>query len=86
MARKAKSMRGETVDFDVLAIKQQIAKKKATEDIENRERFIYSKRRRKAKKVIDSAVQQSSAKPQSATKTAANKPVVKPRKKIIKKK
>jgi hypothetical protein len=50
MSRKVLSMRGETVDFDLFLIRDQINGAPLTETIENREKFIDVMRRRKKSK------------------------------------
>lgn len=64
MSRKTVSMRGEVVDFDLFAIKEQISGAPVTETIENRERFISLKRKRGTKrKIQDMLAEQEAAKP-----------------------
>lgn len=43
MSKKARSARGEIVDFDVLAIKQQLAAKPVPVSVDERRRFIDEK-------------------------------------------
>lgn len=47
MSRKIKSAKGETVDFDLLAIKQQMATAPAPTNVEARKEFIDTKLRRR---------------------------------------
>jgi hypothetical protein len=62
MSRKATSMRGEVVDFDLFAIKEQINGAPLTETIQNREKFIDLKRRRGTKrKLQDMLAEQTTA-------------------------
>lgn len=52
MSKKIRSAKGTMVDFDLLAIKQQMASQPAPVNVEAREKFIDRKlRRRKAKNV-----------------------------------
>lgn len=54
MSRKVRSAKGTIVDFDLLAIKQQMAAQPAPTNVEAREKFIDRKlRRRKTKKNIN---------------------------------
>jgi hypothetical protein len=53
MSRKARSIKGEVVDFDLLEVKRKIGDKPVSTDVKNRENFVFSKRRRGAKKVIN---------------------------------
>ena len=63
MSRKARSMRGEMIDFDLFALKEQINGAPITETIQNREKFIDLKRRRGTKrKLQDMLAQQESEK------------------------
>lgn len=50
MPKKVRSARGEMVDFDLIAIKQQIAARPATNDVRARQDFIEKKLRRRLKK------------------------------------
>jgi hypothetical protein len=60
MERKTRSMRGEEVNFDLLEIKQKIGEKPTPIDVENREKFVFSKRKRRGKKVIDNLLHTTS--------------------------
>ena len=51
MPKRARSARGEMVDFDLLKIKQQIASAPKTTDVKKREDFIDKKLRRRVKKI-----------------------------------
>jgi hypothetical protein len=53
MVKKVRSAKGEMVDFDLFAIKEQIANKNKSKDAVNREEFVYSKRRRGSKRTLD---------------------------------
>lgn len=62
MSRKAVSMRGETVDFDLLAIKAQInGATPPAETIENREKFIGLRRKRGSKRMLQEMIAQQEA-------------------------
>jgi hypothetical protein len=56
MERKVKSHRGEWVNFDLFAIKQQMNEAPITSTIKQREKFIDMKKRRGGKKVLNSMV------------------------------
>jgi hypothetical protein len=51
MAKPVRSARGETVDFDLLRIKQQIASAPKTTNVKAREDFIDQKFKRRIKKL-----------------------------------
>lgn len=51
MAKMIRSARGEQVDFDLVLIKQQITASAAPTNVSNRETFIESKLRRRARRV-----------------------------------
>ena len=53
MTKKVRSMKGETVDFDLFRIKEQISKSNKSEEAVAREQFVYSKRRRGSKRTVD---------------------------------
>jgi hypothetical protein len=53
MSRKARSARGELVDFDLLAIKQQLAQAPAPIGVNDRRRFIDEKDGIRTKQVIE---------------------------------
>lgn len=61
MSRKATSMRGDVVDFDLFAIKEQINGAPITETIQNRERFIDLKRRRGTKRKLQDMLAEQEA-------------------------
>lgn len=61
MSRKARSMRGEVVDFDLFAIKEQISGGPVTETIQNRERYIELRRKRGTKRKLDDMLAQQEA-------------------------
>lgn len=73
MSRKTTSMRGEVVDFDLFAIKEQINGAPVTETIQNRERFIELRRRRGTKRKLQDllAEQEVSATKQPVVDTSA---------------
>lgn len=73
MSRKTNSMRGEVVDFDLLAIKEQINGSPTTETIQNRERFIDLKRRRGTKRKLQDMLAEQEASQRSVTESLANK-------------
>lgn len=87
MERKIKSMRGDIVDFDLLDIKQQMGKKPVSIEVENREKFISSKRRRGGKKTINKLLKMDT--PPISTEVEATPVVTNPperkNKRIIKK-
>lgn len=92
MSRKATSMRGETVDFDLFAIKEQINGAPITETIQNRERFIDLKRRRGTKRKLQDMLAEQEASQRSVTdslnaKASADEPSAagEPKRKIVKK-
>lgn len=58
MTRKTMSIRGETVDFDLFTIKQQILNTPKSDDTKKRERFIDKKRRRTSRNSIDQLIAQ----------------------------
>ncbi len=58
MSRKVKSIRGEIVDFDLFAIKEQISNTPKNADVKNRERFIDKKRRRATRNSVNDLVTQ----------------------------
>lgn len=58
MSRKIRSIRGEIVDFDLFAIKQQILTTPKNEDVKKRERFIDKKRRRGTRNTVNDVVSQ----------------------------
>jgi len=49
MSKKVRSARGESVDFDLLRIKQQIAARPVTQDVRARQDFIEKKLHRRLK-------------------------------------
>jgi predicted homoserine dehydrogenase-like protein len=53
MTRKAKSIRGEVVDFDLAEIKNKILNSPTPDVVQQRERFIDKRRRRSSRKKID---------------------------------
>lgn len=55
MGKKIRSARGETVDFDLLKIKEQIASAPAPTDVRARQDFIDKRLRRRLKKVTPPA-------------------------------
>lgn len=88
MSRKATSMRGEVVDFDLFAIKEQINGAPITETIQNRERFIDLKRRRGTKrKLQDMLAEQEASQRPVAEAVSSEEPaaVTEKKRKIVKK-
>lgn len=88
MSRKTISMRGEVVDFDLFAIKDQISSAPVTETIETRERFISLKRKRGTKRKIQDLLAEQELNKNAVAEATANKheEVEEPnKKKIIKK-
>lgn len=73
MSRKTVSMRGEVVDFDLFAIKEQISGAPATETIQNRERFIDLKRRRGSKRKLQDMLAEQEASQRAVTEALASK-------------
>jgi hypothetical protein len=73
MSRKTNSMRGEVVDFDLLAIKEQINGSPVTETIQNREKFIDLKRRRGTKRKLQDMLAEQEVSQRSVTESLANK-------------
>jgi hypothetical protein len=51
MPNKVRTARGELIDFDLLRIKQQIAKKPPETEVKTRENFIDKKFQRRLKKI-----------------------------------
>lgn len=68
MSRKTTSMRGQVVDFDLFAIKEQINGAPVTETIQNREKFIDLRRRRGTKRKLQDllAEQEKAARAESS--------------------
>lgn len=58
MSRKAKSIRGEVVDFDLIDIKNQIMTAPTPDTVQQRERFIDKRRRRGSRKKVDEMLAQ----------------------------
>lgn len=92
MSRKATSMRGDVVDFDLFAIKEQISGGPIDEKIQNRERFIDLKRRRGTKRKLQDMLAEQEASQRSATELLAAKAAdaaddadSEPKRKIVKK-
>lgn len=56
--RKVRSMRGETVDFDLFDIKAQMDSAPPTEEIKQRERFIDAKRKRGTRRKLQEMLAQ----------------------------
>ena len=73
MSRKAISMRGDVVDFDLFAIKEQINGAPITETIQNRERFIDLKRRRGTKRKLQDMLAEQEASQRTVTEALAAK-------------
>lgn len=69
MTRKAISMRGETVDFDLFTIKEQISAAPPTETIQRRERFIAVGRRRGTKRKIQDMLAEQEASKKSVVES-----------------
>lgn len=100
MSRKARSIKGEVVDFDLFEIKRKIGEKPISADVENREKFVYSKRRRSAKRVINKMLDEnavdlannnvkvvdSTPTPSLEAKAPSSEEPVKQKKRIVKKK
>jgi hypothetical protein len=91
MSRKATSMRGEVVDFDLFAIKEQINGAPITETIQNRERFIDLKRRRGTKRKLQDMLAEQEESQRTVTESLAAKTAdeptaaSEPKRKIVKK-
>ena len=58
MARQVRSIKGEMIDFDLFEVKQQIGEKPVSMDVENRERFVLSKRKRGSKRTVEKMLQE----------------------------
>lgn len=56
MARITTSIKGEQVNFDLFDIKQKMGEKPITSDVENREKFVYSKRKRGSKRTVEKMI------------------------------
>lgn len=87
MSRKAVSMRGEVVDFDLFAIKEQINGAPVTETIQNRERFIGLRRKRGTKRKLQDMLAEQE---QNVAETLKDEPLAAapsdaPKRKIVKK-
>lgn len=78
MSRKTTSMRGEVVDFDLFAIKEQINGAPVTETIQNRERFIDLKRRRGTKRKLQDMLAEQEASQRMVTEALASKTTEEP--------
>lgn len=79
MSRKARSARGELVDFDVLAIKQQLASTPVPVGVNERRKFIDEKDGIKIKEValpsaLSVAAEAAEVSAKAASKPAAKKP------------
>lgn len=57
MKKQVRSIKGEIVNFDLTQIKDQISNKAPTTDVKNREKYIYSKRRRGSKSAVNKALE-----------------------------
>lgn len=57
MSKKARSARGEVVDFDLLAIKQQLATTPVPVSVDQRRKFIDEKEGGKTKSVVEPAAE-----------------------------
>lgn len=100
MARKVKSIKGETVDFDLFDVKRQIGQKPPTTDVKSREEFIFSKRKRGSKRAVNALLKNKEPQPTGNEVKAEDTNVVepsstpavtppsetKPRRRIVKKK
>jgi len=61
MKKQVRSIKGEIVNFDLSEIKDQISNKAPTTDVKNREKYIYSKRRRGSKRAVNKALDDNAA-------------------------
>ena len=52
MARKAKSLKGEEVDFDLLKTKEELSGKAPILEVKDREDFVHTKRRTRGRKAL----------------------------------
>ena len=59
MKKQVRSIKGELVNFDLTEIKEQISNKAPTTDVKNREKYVYSKRRRGSKRAINKALDEN---------------------------
>lgn len=57
MAKLIKSLKGESIDFDLFNIKAQMANAPKNDNVSNRERYVNKKRRRGLNKKIDKMAQ-----------------------------
>lgn len=73
MTRKTTSFRGEVVDFDLFAIKEQISGAPVTETIQNRERFIDLKRRRGTKRKLQDMLAEQEESKRKVTEALSKK-------------
>lgn len=64
MSKAVKSAKGETVDFDLLKIKQQIASAPKTTNVQAREDFIDQKFKRRLKRLNTGVAQAAQAAPE----------------------
>lgn len=62
MSKKATSMRGEEVDFDLLDIKEKMQQKSKPLEVKTREDFVHMKRRRRGGGNIDKLLQERQSK------------------------
>lgn len=72
--KSVKSARGQTVDFDLLKIKQQIAAAPKTVEVKNRENFIEQRNKRRLKKMakaVTAAVKEVVVEPVLTTNDSA---------------
>lgn len=58
MSRKVQSARGETIDFDLIDIKNRIMTAPTPDAVQQRERFIDKRRRRNSRKKVDEMLTQ----------------------------
>lgn len=61
MERKARSLRGELVNFDLFAIKEQMSEAPITTTIKQREKFIDMRKRRGTRKILNNIVSEMEA-------------------------
>lgn len=77
MARQVRSIKGELVDFDLFEVKKQIGEKPISMDVENREKFVYSKRKRGSKRAIGKMLDDQQKNVDNVRNAMDNPPIVK---------
>lgn len=62
MKKTVRSIKGEMVNFDLSEIKDKIGSKAPTTDVKNREKYVFSKRRRGSNRAVKKALEENAAK------------------------